>query len=198
LEEIYHGAKQGALGVYMTLWCEAGSRRDFLADWVRPVGSTIDYKCVDSGFPVSVSCVTISNHDLISSSETEVNPGIRSWKKHLSEWPRCQKATDSFYFTKKWRAETLQPGLEFDNIKPWPKSSIFICISWLNSSCFGGDDRGFLKEVVKAYLMAPMSPLINSPTFVFLRIYSLLGSMTRWFTAPRARPGVNCTYYTYY
>jgi hypothetical protein len=29
---------------------------------------------------------------------------------------------------------------------------------------FGGDDWGFLKEVTKTYLMAPMSPL-NSPTF---------------------------------
>jgi hypothetical protein len=29
---------------------------------------------------------------------------------------------------------------------------------------FGGDDRGFLKEVAKTYLMAPTSPL-NTPTF---------------------------------
>jgi hypothetical protein len=35
---------------------------------------------------------------------------------------------------------------------------------------WGGDDRGFLKEVVKTYLMAPMS-LPNSPIF-FPVIYS--------------------------
>ncbi len=75
-------------------------------------------------------------------------------KKHLSEWARCQKAIGGIYFTKKWRAETLHPGLEFDNFKPRLKSSIFKFISWLNGSFFGGDDRGFLKEGVKSYQMA--------------------------------------------
>ncbi len=31
-------------------------------------------------FPVSKSCVTISNHNSLSSSETGLNPEIRSWK----------------------------------------------------------------------------------------------------------------------
>jgi hypothetical protein len=30
----------------------------------------------------------------------------------------------------------LQPGLEFDNIKPRLKSGIFKCICWLNGSFF--------------------------------------------------------------
>jgi hypothetical protein len=47
---------------------------------------------------------------------------------------------------------------------PRLESGIFKCISWLNGSFFGGDDRGFLKEGVKTYQMAPMSPL-NSPNF---------------------------------
>jgi hypothetical protein len=34
--------------------------------------------CEDGRFPVSVSCVTISNHDSLSISEAGVNPGIRS------------------------------------------------------------------------------------------------------------------------
>jgi hypothetical protein len=55
-------------------------------------------------------------------------------------------------------------GLEFGNFKPRLKSVIFKCISWLNSSFFGSDDRRFLKDGVKAYLMATMSPL-NLPTF---------------------------------
>ncbi len=58
------------------------------------------------------------------------------------------------------------------NFKPRLKSGIFECISWLNGSFFGGDDRGFLKEGVKTYLMAPMRPL-NSPTF-FLSLTSVV------------------------
>ncbi len=99
---------------------------------------------------MSASCVTISNTDLLSSSETGVNPGTRSWKridygkKHLSDWARCQKAIGGIYFTKKSRPETFQPGLESDYIKPRPISGIFKCISWLNGSFFGVDDRVFL------------------------------------------------------
>ncbi len=47
---------------------------------------TIDYRCEDGRFPVSVSYLTISNPDLLSSIETGVNPGIRSWKStYLNE-----------------------------------------------------------------------------------------------------------------
>jgi hypothetical protein len=45
----------------------------------------IDYGCEDGRFPVFASCVAISNPDSLSSSETGVNPGIRSLKKHSSE-----------------------------------------------------------------------------------------------------------------
>ncbi len=61
------------------------------------------------------------------------------------------------YFTEKWRGETLHPGLEFDSFKSRFVSGIFKRISWLNSSIFGGDDGGFLKEGVKTYQMQPMS-----------------------------------------
>ncbi len=81
-------------------------------------------------------------------------------KKHSSDWARFQKAMGGIYFPKNWRAEILQPGLEFDNFKPWLQIVIFNCISWMNGSFFGGDDRGFLKEAVKTYLVAPLS---NSP-----------------------------------
>ncbi len=59
-----------------------------------------------------------------------------------------------------------------DISKPLLKCSICICTSWLNGSFFGGEHRGFLKEGVKAYQIAPMSPL-NSSTFFCLHIYSL-------------------------
>jgi hypothetical protein len=61
----------------------------------------IDYRCDDDRFPLSASFVTISNPELLSSSEPGDNPGIRSWKKHLSEWARRQKAIGGIYFTKK-------------------------------------------------------------------------------------------------
>jgi hypothetical protein len=95
----------------------------------RTEEGNIDYRCEDGRLMVSASCVTISNLDSLSTSETGNNSGIRSWKKHSSEWARCQKAIGGIYFTKKWRAETLQPGLEFDNFKPRLKSGIFKCIS---------------------------------------------------------------------
>jgi hypothetical protein len=75
-------------------------------------------------------------------------------------------------FKNKWRAEALQPGLEFDNFKPRLKSGILKCISWLNGSFFGGDDQGFPKEEVETCLMTPTSPP-NPPNFFFLHIYSL-------------------------
>jgi hypothetical protein len=38
---------------------------------------------------------------------------------------------------------------------------------------FGSDNRGFLKEGVKTYLMAPMSPLKLANLFFCLHIYVL-------------------------
>ncbi len=122
------------------------------------LGPAIEYKCEDCRFPVSASCVTISTNSL-SSSETGINSGTRSWTNHLTEWAQCQKVIGGIYFTKKGRAETLQLGLEFDNFKPGLKSCIFKCISRINGSFFVGDDRGFLKEESKTHLMAPMSSL---------------------------------------
>jgi hypothetical protein len=82
--------------------------------------------------------VTISNPDSLSSSETGVDPGTRSWKKstYLNELDVRKPLVVSISQTR--RAETLQPGLEFDNFKPPLESSIFECISWLNGSFFWG------------------------------------------------------------
>ncbi len=81
--------------------------------------------------------MTISNPDSLSSRETGVNPEIRSWKKkHSTEWAQCQEAIGGIYFTKKWRAETLQPGSEFDGFEPRLKSGIFKCTSWVKGSFF--------------------------------------------------------------
>ncbi len=104
------------------------------------------------------------------------NSEISSWKKHLFHWARCQKAIGAIYFTKKRRAGTLQPGLKFDNFKPRLKSGIFERISWLNGSYYGGYDRSSLKERVKTYLIAPMSPFYSP----ILSLSSHLWSRYKW------------------
>jgi hypothetical protein len=89
---------------------------------------------------------------------------------------------------KKRRAETLQPGLEFGNLKSRLKSGIFKCISRLNGSFFAGDDRGFLKEEAKTYLMAPMSPL-NPPKF---SVFKSIVYLTVFLSQCEVDPGTNC------
>jgi hypothetical protein len=39
-------------------------------------------KFEDGRFHFSTSCTTVSNPELLSSSETGVNPRTKSWKKH--------------------------------------------------------------------------------------------------------------------
>jgi hypothetical protein len=62
---------------------------------------------IDGHLSMYTSSVAISNPGLLSSSETGIILGIRSWKQHLSEWAWCQKAIGGIYSTKKWRSETL-------------------------------------------------------------------------------------------
>jgi hypothetical protein len=48
---------------------------------------------------------------LLSSRETGVDPVTKKAENmHSSEWTPCQEAICGIYFTKKWKAETLQPG----------------------------------------------------------------------------------------
>ncbi len=54
--------------------------------------------------------------------------------------------------------DSIQPDLEFDKVKPRLKGTILNCIFWLRGLFFAGDEHGFLKEGVKTYQMAPMSP----------------------------------------
>jgi hypothetical protein len=53
---------------------------NFLFSPSRVYIRSIDHRCEDGRFPVLASCVTISNLGLLSSSETVVNLGIKSWK----------------------------------------------------------------------------------------------------------------------
>ncbi len=73
------------------VWLETSKVRHTHGLW-----TLIDYRWVHSRFSLSASCVRMS----LSSSETGVNYGIRSWNKHLSEWAPCQKSTVGIYFKK--------------------------------------------------------------------------------------------------
>jgi hypothetical protein len=100
----------------------------------------------------------------------------KSWnkkpKRSLSESAQCQQAIGDIYLTETWRPDALHRGLEIGKSQPRSKVGNFERMSWLNGSFFGVAHRGFLKEGVKTYLMAPMSPL-NSPPFLHRHIYSL-------------------------
>ncbi len=127
--------------------------------------------CQRSFSSVRASRLASANPASLSSSETGVNLGIKSWKKRLSESAQCQEAISCIYFTKKtWRPEGLQPGLEIGKSQPRSEVDIFEGISWLNDSEYGGKYRGFLKEGVKTNMMASMSPLNSSPFFIVTSI----------------------------
>jgi hypothetical protein len=105
---------------------------------------TMDYRREYGCFPVSTSCVTISNPNALSSRETWMNVGIRSWKP--KEWVRCQKAVGGIYFTQKGRHDALQTGLLTEHFNSLLKRGIFKRISWLNDSFVGGFDLDFFFE----------------------------------------------------
>jgi hypothetical protein len=73
-------------------WCcvEKKKMRRFSCSFIYPRSCPmvfvwailIDYGCADGRFPVSSSCVTVQSPDLLFSSGTWVNPGLRSWKNH--------------------------------------------------------------------------------------------------------------------
>jgi hypothetical protein len=96
--------------------------------------SPIDCRCADGRFLLSTRCVTVLNGHFVSSSETVVRNGIKSWKAHVLSSAERQKAIGGLHFSNKRRTATLQPDLEFDNFKRNPKRDIFECISCLSGS----------------------------------------------------------------
>jgi hypothetical protein len=123
--------------------------------------------CEDGRFPVSASCVSISNPDLLSSSEAGVNRGIISWLKNLSEWARYQKAVNSWYPFRKelksWDSTTWFRNRQLQT--PAQKRYLQMLLMAERFVFFGGsDDCSFLKEGAKTYEMTPL--LNSSPSFV--------------------------------
>jgi hypothetical protein len=103
----------------------------------------MDYRCEDDRFPVSASCETNSNPSSLSSRETVVGPGMRSWKKHLSEWDQRQKAFGGTYFPNKWRGETSQPGSKLTISNPGLKA--------VSSSASPGWSVRFLRAMIVGF-----------------------------------------------
>ncbi len=63
-----------------------------------------------------------------------------------------QEAIGDLQFSNKWRTTTLQPDLEFDNVKRHPERDIFEWIFWLYRWFFSSDYHDILKEEIKTYL----------------------------------------------
>jgi hypothetical protein len=95
------------------------------------------------------------------------------WQKMKEELLQIIYTSESYYLFHKW--------VKSCNSTSWFRIWQFQTHAWklylqmhllAERFVFGGDERGFLKEGVKAFLTAPMSPL-NSPTFFRLHICSL-------------------------
>jgi hypothetical protein len=134
------------------------------------VNKSIDYRCADGSFLMSPRGLAVSSTRYISSHETRANASIRGWKLHLSESTWCQESVGGICFTNKWRAASQQP-LTLSNDG---ESSVISNASPGLTVCFffWGEHRGFLKEGVKTYWMAPMC-LSTRQLFFCLHIYSL-------------------------
>ncbi len=89
--------------------------------------------------------MTISDPDSLLSSETGLILEEEAENSaHLNELDIRKPLV--VYISRRSEEQRLQRGLEFDNLKPWLKSGISKCISWLNGSSFGGCDSCFLKK----------------------------------------------------
>ncbi len=119
---------------------------------------TADYRCADVRFLKSPRGMAVFNTKCLSSSEKRFDAGIKGYGNgtYLNQLDARNLLVVSV-------SHSAAP----DIFKPLLKCSIFKCISWLNGLFFGGEHRGFLKEGVKTYRMAPMSSL-NSTTFFFV------------------------------
>ncbi len=139
----------------------------------------IDYRCEDGRFSVSASCVTIWNPHLLSSSKTGVKPVIRRWKtliwlSSMSEshwWYLFHKEVKSWASTtwfRIWKFQTLASKLYLQMhllVEPFVFLGLMIAV--------------FLKEGVKTYSMASISPL-NSPFFFFFAVFTSIAYGSCW------------------
>ncbi len=104
----------------------------------------------------------------------QLNLEINSQKKMLI-WISSMSASHWWHLFHK-NVKTWDSISWFKIVKSQPRCKVgnFECMSWRNSFFSGVGHRGFLKEGVNTYLMAPISSLI-SPTF-FKIVTSILSS----------------------
>ncbi len=151
----------------------------------------MDYRRKDGRFPVSASCVTISNSNSLSSSKTEFNPWRRSWKTLI--WMSVMSKSRWWYLFRKevksWDLTTWFRNWQFQT-PAW--SVIFKCISRLNGS-FLGDDRGFVKEGVELDLSIGTNSIatiilaslfFSAFTSIIYHGHGTLLSFSTWCTVP--------------
>ncbi len=104
-----------------------------------------------------------------------VNIGMKSWEKNTYVIKlNDRKASVVPISQKYYRYETLQPGEEFDDLKPGLKRGILKCISSLNSLFLLWVGERFLKEGIKTYLTEPMSSLTSPTIFLSSNLYSVV------------------------
>jgi hypothetical protein len=138
--------------------------------WEIWLVSSVENQREDDCFLVSANCVTPSDPDPLFISSTRVDSRVKSRKKHSSGWANVRKPS---VVSLSRRSEVLRL------YTTWFKSLQFSnpVLKVVSSNAYPGERRfvfwgqclGFLKELVKAYLMIPMSPL-NSPAF-FLSVH---------------------------
>ncbi len=124
------------------------------------------------------------------------------WKSHW--WYQ-------FHKKKKWRAETLQRGLEFGNLKIRLETGIFKCVSWSNCSFFVWSRSGISEWRSQCLSDGTMSP----PSLFISRVYPVSSSyisrvLTEFLISPHerllptglcspiAQPAVLCTQYCFF
>jgi hypothetical protein len=128
--------------------------------------------------------MAVSNTKYLSSSETRVH----AWHTRMeiaSIWINLMPGICWWYLFHKLVKRSFSTAP--DILKPLLKCSILKCISWLNGSFFGGEHRGFLKEGVKTYQTAPMSPSSQLANFLFLSAHLWSMGITVWISGHALR-----------
>ncbi len=126
----------------------------------------------------------LETREPLSSGETGVNPGMRSWQK-ARVWIRMSESYCWNLFLKEVKSwDSIQPGLELVNFKPRLKSGVFGCISrprvcwFIFFVCFVFPFFGVVIAVsrmsMSGYIKAPNWPLNYSQTFFWHQIRCLI------------------------
>jgi hypothetical protein len=91
--------------------------------------------------------LTVSNHDSLFSSETQIYPGTKkNWREHLISSNERQEAIGGLLFSNKWKVATLQPTVwKIDDFKPRSTSSDISS----GGSIFRVEDQNFLIQGAK-------------------------------------------------